>query len=94
MGPSTGAAHPPLGVGENGRGMGTLALTLKEESRRDLNFLSAHIVHLKFEDRLHNWHWQPHPFLEFWLNPRRKEPPECCGLTLVVFNFPNHTHWS
>lgn len=74
--------------------MGTLALTLKEESRRDLNFLSAHTVHLKFEDSLHNWHWQPHPFLEFWLNPRTKEHPECGGLTLVLFNFPNHTHWS
>ena len=44
IGPSTGAAHPPLGIGENGRGMGTLALTLKEESRRDLNFLSAHFL--------------------------------------------------
>ena len=94
IGPSTGAAHPPLGIGENGRGMGTLALTLKEESRRDLNFLSAHTVHMKFEDSLHNWHWQPHPFLEFCLNPRTKEHPECGGLTLVLFNFPNHTHWS
>lgn len=42
IGPSSGAAHPPLGIGENGRGMGTLALTLKEESERSEFSLCSH----------------------------------------------------
>lgn len=91
MEPSPGAA---LSTGENVGGSGHWALALKEESERDLDFLSAHTVHLKFEDSLHNWHRQPHLFLEFWLSPRHKEHPECGGLTLVLFNFPNQKHWS
>lgn len=94
MEPSPGADPTALSTGENVGGSGHWALALKEESERDLDFLSAHTVHLKFEDSLHNWHRQPHLFLEFWLSPRHKEHPECGGLTLVLFNFPNQKHWS